>query len=161
MKKYYLLIIVISLITLSACNSQSSSNITEIVPTNIPTPALSPIVNETNKMCDWIDKSEVIVKLNFAPEIVTKDTSYELGFVYSKPDKPQLELKLARVARSQCDYRVGFNKSDFNNIAHANLAAWTYNGTVRQTLKGDPILVNFIDNLPNLGKQIEVETIGP
>lgn len=161
MKTFYVLIVLVSLITLSACGSQPISKIPLPVATNMPTNQTSPSVSEANKMCDWIDKSEMVVKLNFAPDIVVKDTSYELGFVYSKPDKPQLELKLARIARSQCDYRVGFNKSDFINIAHANLAAWTYNGTIRQKLKGDPISVDFVDNLPNLGKLIEVETISP
>jgi hypothetical protein len=151
MKKIILL--VLSLGLLSACQKQP---IVVANPTVAPSPTSVAVVPTANPMCDWIDKSDVIIKVKI-PEGMTPDTSYETGFVYSKPDKPSLELKLARVARSQCEYRVGFNKSDFKNIANATIAVWTYTGTVRQKISGDPIKVDFVNNLPSFGKNLDIE----
>jgi hypothetical protein len=160
MKKIYLLAILITSTLLGGCDKKEII----ITPTQSPSVAPTTVIQETvaptkeeNKMCDWVDKSDVIIKLNFEEGIV-KDTSYEAGFIYKKGPN-MIELRLARLARSQCDYRVGFNKSDFKDLKAATIGVWTYNGTNRQKIKNEPIMVDFSDQMPDFGKNIEVEVI--
>jgi len=160
MDKKYLLMMFMASIFLGGCNGGGKTTTPVQSPTVTPTTVVQETViptKEENKMCDWVDKSDVIIKLNFEEGIV-KDTSYEAGFIYKKGPN-MIELKLARLARSQCDYRVGFNKTDFKDLKAATIGVWTYNGTNRQKIKGEPIAVNFSDQMPDFGKNIEVEII--
>ena len=57
---------------------------------------------QEDKLCGWIDKSDIIIKVN-VPEGITKDTSYEAGFYFSPT------YFTARLARQACGYRTGFS----------------------------------------------------
>ncbi|MFA6602571.1 MAG: hypothetical protein WCT01_02085 [Candidatus Shapirobacteria bacterium] len=153
-------IIILAGLILGGCGTEKTIVDNKVAnPTNKPTTVIETVVPSVreNKMCSWIDSSEVILKLKFE-EGVVKDTSYETGFIYKKGPN-MVEMKLARLARDQCDYRVGYNKSDFEGIKGATIGVWTFNGTIQQKIKGAPITVQFIDGMPDFGKNLEVEVL--
>jgi hypothetical protein len=103
-----------------------------------------------NKLCDWIDKSDIIIKLNFA-EGIEKDTSYEAGFYFSPT------FFSARLARRDCDYRTGFNYSEFKEKGSAQVGARRYTDSRRRQLENEPISVVFDENgHPDIGSYIEI-----
>lgn len=68
--------------------------------------------NEDNSGCDWIDESDIIMRLDL-PEEYRDRSSYTAGFAHL--DNYGSIYRTGRSARSNCDYRVGFNKNDFTN----------------------------------------------
>ncbi|KKP69397.1 hypothetical protein A2X44_04570 [candidate division CPR3 bacterium GWF2_35_18] len=108
---------------------------------------------EANSLCDWVDESDIIIKLTFA-DGVTKDTSYEAGFAFDSI------TRTARLARSACDYRTGFSYAELKNKGSVQVAVWGYSDSRRRQLKSEPVTV-FLDSQgkPNIGSTIEVEVI--
>jgi hypothetical protein len=102
------------------------------------------------KLCGWIDQSDIIVKVNFADGVV-KDTSYETGFYFSQVNSSM------RLARAGCDYRTGFKFSEFKNKGAAEVGVRGYSDSRRRQLLGGAVPVVFDENgVPNIGKNIEV-----
>lgn len=107
--------------------------------------------SDEDKLCGWIDKSDIVVKLNFA-EGVTKDTSYEAGFYFSPI------ISTMRLARQACDYRTGFNFSEFKNKGAAQVGVRGYTDSVRRQLANEPLSVVFDENgASSIGQYIEVQ----
>ncbi len=106
--------------------------------------------NDNSKLCGWIDKSDIIIKVNLAPG-VKKDTSYETGFMFGPNYFP------ARVAREGCGYRVGFNYSEMKGKGISQVGVRGYSDNKMRTIVGAPINVNFDkDGKPDVGNRIEV-----
>jgi len=107
-------------------------------------------LSDTDKVCAWVDASDVIIKLNFA-DGVEKDTSYEAGFYLS-------EINLfARLARQQCDYRTGFSYEELKGKGAVQLGVRGYTDRNRRQLANDPISVVIdADGHPNIGSAIEI-----
>lgn len=128
-------------------------------PTNTLTPTTSPLTSppSADTVCGWIDESDVIIKLTFADGVV-KDTSYEAGFAYRKSPN-SVELVSARLARSQCNYRTGFNASDFKDMIENQVVVSGYTDSVRRTLKNAPITYTITNSLPDSDRIIEVEVL--
>ncbi|KKR06463.1 MAG: hypothetical protein UT34_C0001G0504 [candidate division WS6 bacterium GW2011_GWF2_39_15] len=103
-----------------------------------------------NKLCDWVDDSDIIIKINFA-EGVEKENSYEAGFYFSPI------ISTMRVARKECDYRTGFSFTELKGKTAADVGVRNYSDNTRRKLIGEPIDVNFDSNgVPNIGTSIEV-----
>lgn len=114
-----------------------------------PTATATTESSDYKKLCDWVDKSEIIIKVNFANG-VTKDTSYEAGFYFGN------NLN-ARLARKECNYRTGFSFSEMKGKGAAQMGVRGYTDNVRRALTGDPISVTFDANgKPSIGTYIEV-----
>lgn len=109
--------------------------------------------DEKNKLCGWVDESDIIIKLNFA-EGVNKDTSYETGFAFSTINRT------ARLARSGCDYRTGFKFSELKGKGVVQIAVWGYTDNKRRMLLNEPINVTFdAEGKPNVSLPIEVTVL--
>jgi len=105
---------------------------------------------QREKLCGWVDRSDIIIKVNFA-EGVAKDTSYETGFYFSPI------YSIMKLARAGCDYRVGFNFSEFKNKGAAEVGVRGYSNNLRRQIEGQPISLVFdAEGKPSIGNQIEV-----
>jgi hypothetical protein len=103
-----------------------------------------------NKLCDWVDESDIIIKVNFADGVV-KDTSYEAGFYYSEIGSTM------RLARSACDYRTGFSYEELKNAGVVQVGVRGYTDSNRRQIANEPISINFdADGKPDIGSYIEV-----
>ena len=101
-------------------------------------------------LCDWVDKSDIIVKVNFAPG-VERDISYETGFFFS----PIFSNR--RLARSGCDYRTGFSFEEMKGKGPAEVGAIGYSDDRRRTVAGAPVAVVFDEaGVPDIGTTIEI-----
>ncbi|MFA6272056.1 MAG: hypothetical protein WC693_03010 [Patescibacteria group bacterium] len=108
------------------------------------------ITKTENKLCDWIDESDIIIKINFADGVV-KDTSYEAGFYYSSIGSTM------RLARSGCDYRTGFSYEELKNAGAVQVGVRGYTDSNRRQIVGEPISVVLDANgKPDIGSYIEV-----
>ena len=154
------LIIIFSAFVLSACNvgngedqkkdsirSDADKRMTidsQAMPTN--TPIVTP-----NPQCAWIEKADVIIKVNFA-EGVEKDTSYETGF-YLSPIMSNM-----RLARKDCDYQTGFTFEELKKIGEAEVGVRGYSDNKRRIIEGEPISVTIdTEGKPDIGNYIEVK----
>lgn len=118
-------------------------------PTSIETPEIEP-TKEENKLCDWVDKSDIIIKVNFA-EGVEKDTSYETGFYFDSITSSM------RLARKGCDYRTGFSFAEHKGAGLAEVGVRGYTDNKRRSILGEPISLSFDENgVPSIGNYIEV-----
>lgn len=154
MKKItYGFVIATSFFIFSSCGAKKTEP-PKVTQNISPTEIVSPIPTE-NKVCSWIDKSEVIVKINLAPGVVP-DTSYEAGFVYA--GKNGLEMREARIARATCDYRVGFSKTELAKIGRGEVAAWGYTDSKRRTVE-KAVVVQFDNGTPDVGNSIEATIV--
>jgi hypothetical protein len=103
-----------------------------------------------DKLCGWIDKSDIIVKV-IVPEGIKAETSYEAGFYFSPI------YSTMRIARSGCDYRVGFMYSELENKGAAQVGVRGYSDNRRRQLVEDPLSVVFdAEGKPSIGTNIEV-----
>ncbi|MFA6042267.1 MAG: hypothetical protein WCV85_02920 [Patescibacteria group bacterium] len=111
------------------------------------------VASDTDKVCGWVNKSDVIMKLNFA-DGVAKDTSYEAGFYLS-------EINLfARLARKECDYRTGFSYEELKGKGAVQLGVRGYTDSNRRQLANEPLSVVIgADGHPNIGSAIEVTVL--
>jgi len=106
--------------------------------------------NSFQEYCDKINASDIIIKVNFA-EGVVKDTSYETGFYYS-PIFSNMKL-----ARSGCDYKVGFSYEEMKDKGAVEVGVRGYNDSNRRIIAGQPISVVFDKNgAPDIDPYIEV-----
>jgi len=107
-----------------------------------------------NKLCDWVDQSDIIIKVKFANESIKKDTSYETGFLFGS------NYFNARLARSGCDYRTGFKYAELKNKGVAQIGIKGYTDNKMRTIQGAPINVIFDkDGKPDIGTYIEVTIV--
>lgn len=106
-----------------------------------------------NPLCDWVDKSDVIIKVKFA-DGVEKDSSYEAGF-YLSPINSTM-----RIARSGCDYRTGFSYDELKNLGAVQVGVRGYSDNNRRQIEGEPISVILdAEGKPDIGSNIEVTII--
>jgi hypothetical protein len=133
------------------------------VDTNVIVPSITqPIANDTQdtvdsladdqykKLCDWVDKSDIIIKINFADGVV-KDGSYETGFYLSSIKSTM------RLARSGCDYRTGFSYEELKNLGAVQVGVRGYTDRLRRQIVNEPINVVFNESgVPDIGSYIEV-----
>ncbi len=89
-----------------------------------------------DKLCAWVDKSDIIIELSFADGVV-KDTSYEAGFALSSIERT------ARLAREGCNYRTGFKFSELADKGEVQVAVWGYNDNRKRQLLNEPINLTF------------------
>ncbi|MFA6250427.1 MAG: hypothetical protein WC686_02860 [Candidatus Shapirobacteria bacterium] len=124
------------------------------IPTGLPSPKEeNPQPSPENKLCSWVDNSDIIIKLTFA-DGVTKDTSYEVGFYYSSIGSDM------RLARSACDYRTGFAYSEMKNKGTVQVGVRGYSDSNRRQLENEPINVVFDENgNPSLQSPIVVKVL--
>jgi len=109
--------------------------------------------SDTNKVCAWVDNSDVIIKLNFA-DGVEKDSSYEAGFYLSS-----INL-FARLARKECDYRTGFSYEELKGKGAVQVGVRGYTDSNRRQLANEPISVVIgADGHPDIGSAIEVTVL--
>ncbi|GEM_PF-1900303 len=114
---------------------------------------VTPTPVEEDRLCGWIDKSDIIIKLSFAKGVV-KDSSYTAGFHYNPVGSDM------RMARGACDYRTGFTFEELKGkgVAQVNVAG--FSDSTRRQLENDPITVTFDQNgKPNIPKVIEVKVL--
>ncbi|MFA5360238.1 MAG: hypothetical protein WC349_04760 [Patescibacteria group bacterium] len=105
---------------------------------------------QEDKLCGWIDKSDIIIKVN-VPEGIAKDTSYEAGFYFSPT------FFTARLARQACGYRTGFSYAELKNKGAAQVGVRGYTDSRRRQLENEPISIVFDENgKPSIGPNIEV-----
>jgi len=117
--------------------------------TSSPTTVLTPTVVE-NKVCDWIDKSDIIVRVNVPVDIIGEN-SYEVGFYFSPI------FSSMRIARKECSYRTGFNYSEFKGKGEANVGVRRYSDSTRLKIKEEPLSLSFdSEGKPSIGNIIEV-----
>ncbi|MFA6553664.1 MAG: hypothetical protein WCT27_04515 [Patescibacteria group bacterium] len=167
MKKLFILIgLVIVAVTVSGCTTNTpsntvtgNSNTAVINAGNHNTTSISNAnaevgnQNDVDKMCGWVDASDVIITLKFA-DGVAKDTSYEAGFYLSS-----INL-FARVARQQCGYRTGFSYEELKGKGAVQVGVRGYTDSNRRQLQGDPISVVIgADGHPDIGSRIEVTVL--
>ena len=148
--------IVLFALLLSGCTSDSATNTTGAG--NTTNQAVATANENTNageasdrdKMCSWVDDSDVIITLNFA-DGVEKDGSYEAGFYLS-------EINLfARLARKECDYRTGFSYEELKGKGAVQMGVRGYTDSNRRQLANEPISVVIgADGHPDIGSAIEV-----
>lgn len=112
--------------------------------------SVTPEQKKENKLCDWIDESDVIIKLNFVPGVV-KDTSYEAGFYFSPI------YFNGRLARKDCDYRTGLNFEELKGKGAVQVGVRGYTDSRRRQLENEPISVVLdAEGKPDVGTYIEV-----
>jgi hypothetical protein len=156
----YILSLALLVMVLGGCSKKTVEQPTENTSPKTEETASKPAVGEmylgqqtqgdNSKLCGWIDESDIIIKLNFADGVV-KDTSYETGFYFSPI------YSTMRLARSGCDYRVGFKFSELKNKGAAQVGARGYNDNNRRQLANEPIDIVFDENgKPDIGNYIEV-----
>jgi len=103
----------------------------------------------SNQICEWVDNSDIIVKVNFTESIV-KESSYEAGFYFNSI------LSTMRIAREECDYRTGFSFTELKGKGAADVGVRNYSDSVRRELVGEPIDITFDSNgVPDIGTLIE------
>ncbi len=160
--KELVVVLVISILGLSGCIKKNASPTTSTVnkptTTNIPTTEIylgqqTDQVEKKEKLCGWIDKSDIIIELSFA-DGVNKDTSYETGFYYSPI------MSNMRLARNGCDYRTGFSFEEMKNKGAVEVGARGYTDNKRRKLDGEPHSVTFDENgKPNVPLPIRVKVM--
>ena len=118
---------------------------TQVPTTSTPEPTASTemyLGQQTNpseayeKLCAWVDKSDIIIELSFADGVV-KDTSYEAGFSFSSIERT------ARLAREGCNYQTGFKFSELANKGEVQVAVWGYTDNRKRQLLNEPINLTF------------------
>lgn len=135
---------------------------TPISATTTPEPTVSTemyLGQQTNpteayeKLCAWVDKSDIIIELSFADGIV-KDTSYEAGFAFSSIERT------ARLAREGCNYRTGFKYSELAGKGEVQVAVWGYNDNRKRQLLNEPINLTFdSEGKPNIPLPIRITVL--
>ena len=134
-------------------NNQNNNQIQENLPIDPNLPDEPVKTNNPNPLCDWVDKSDIIIKVNIA-EGVEKDTSYEAGFYYSN------NYFNARVAREACEYRTGFMFSELKDKGVVQIGVSGYTDSRRRKLKDEPINVTFnSEGKPSVGNLIQVTVL--
>ena len=121
-----------------------------------------------NKLCDWIDKSDIIIKLNLPEKYGyykddKKSPSYETGLMFKSSYGDIASSR--RLARKACDYRVGFSKKDFKNINYNPNYPFVIishrDSSTDFTYDKEPIKLTLNkDNLPNEGKEFILNVNG-
>jgi len=157
MKKTTLIIFILILValliigfSLTKKSKTVVNNEPEIIKTITP---IAPSPTPENKLCGWVDNSDIIIKLNFADGVI-KDSSYETGFYYSSIGSDM------RLARSACDYRTGFSYSEMKNKGAVQVGVRGYTDSNRRQLENEPINVIFDENgKPSLTSPIEVTVL--
>jgi hypothetical protein len=108
---------------------------------------------QKDKLCGWIDKSDMVIELSFA-DGVEKDSSYETGF-YLSPIYSTM-----RLARAGCDYRVGFSFEEMKAKGPVEVGVRGYSDSVRRKLENEPIKVIFdAEGKPNVELPIKVKVL--
>lgn len=164
-------LILISVFLLAGCksapnNTEQASTENNAQNKEINTKEEAP-TEKTNKMCDWVDESDVIIQL-ILPEEYANAISYEAGFLFESSYGDN--ARLMRLARKNCDYRVGFSKEDFLNInmsANSPFVIAAENDVSSHfSYEGWPININFDENgtitdgMPEEGKTIIIKVTG-
>jgi len=151
-KFFYLLSGCFFTLILSGCTPTPTS---APVSSNVmATPTTALLTPTTNPLCDWVNTSEVIVKLKFADSLTAPDTSYEVGFVISPINR------YARLARQACDYQTGFKLAELKDLGTVQVAVWGYTDNRRRQLANEPVTVVFDKNgTPDIGQPITVEVL--
>lgn len=146
-------------------NIQKTSELqepTQVSATTTPEPTVTTemyLGQQTNpteayeKLCAWVDKSDIIIELSFADGVV-KDTSYEAGFAFSSIERT------ARLAREGCNYRTGFKFLELADKGEVQVAVWGYNDNRKRRLLNEPINLSFdSDGKPNISLPIQVTVL--
>ncbi len=158
-----ILIIVLILIILSMLPKQNTTSIS-----NIQDKKTNTINKKSNKLCDWIDKSDIVIKLKLPEKYGyykdnTKSPSYETGLMFKSSYGDIASSR--RLARKACDYRVGFSKKDFENINYNPNYPFIIisykNSSTDFTYNEEPIKITLNkDGLPNEGKEFILNVSG-
>ena len=124
-------------------------------------------VKEGDKICNWIDDSDIVIKLDLPEEYAHYDDatifpSYEVGFMFKSSHGEIASSR--RLARKNCDYRVGFSKDDFTNInSNPNYPLIIYaqkDSSTDFSYDSEPIKITLKDGLPEQGDEFVVKING-
>lgn len=170
-------LILLSVFVLAGCKSAPSNIEQTNTETNNqnqePTTTEETTTKKSNKMCDWIDDSDLIIQLDLPEEFAlyektNSSPSYNTGFLFRSSYGDQ--ARLMRLARKGCDYRVGFSKEDFrelNMAPNSNLTIAAESGSQEHfSYENWPIEMNFdgegmpTDGIPEEGKTIVIKVTG-
>ena len=117
-----------------------------------------------NKMCDNINKSDVIITLDLPEKYAhyndrTIFPSYEVGFMFKSAHGDIAES--VKKARKQCEYKVGFSKQELNNLHGRFFPIIRKDAKTFLTYQGDPMMISLQENgLPEQGKVITLKITG-
>jgi hypothetical protein len=123
--------------------------------------------NSSDKLCGWIDDSDVIIKLDLPEEYAYYNDenisqSYETGFMFKSSYGDVASSR--RLARKGCDYRVGFSKEDFADMninPNYPLVILIKNGpSIDLSYDGEPLKITLKDDLPEQGNEFIVKING-
>lgn len=160
----YLAFVILFSIFFSACtpHPQTPDTISGSIATSEVNPSPSPTmylgqqtdpVAQKEKLCGSIDKSDIIIELSFA-EGITLDSSYETGFYYT-PIYSNMKL-----ARRDCDYRVGFSFEEMKGKGAVELGVRGYTDNVRRQVEANPISITFdSEGKPNSSLPLKIKIL--
>lgn len=150
----------------STQNSQTPDTVPLSIPatpTTISTANPATLTPETglfeSSLCSWMKETPVLIHFN-VPESLRDQSVYIGGFQYTVAGS-SLPYNLARMARSGCDYWVGFYADETADIVSARVVA--YGGDHNEinlqfaNLATD---LQFVDGAPVSGKILEVQVTG-
>jgi hypothetical protein len=125
---------------------------TEMVEQNI---ASDSEAQPEKKWCQWIADSDVVVQVA-VPESYGSPIALQAGFSYSAPNSTVRNIRIARMARKECEYRAGFNFDELEKIKKAEIAVWDTDHNNRVPLVDEPVEVLLTDGIPDRGTHITV-----
>jgi len=119
-------------------------------------------------ICQKIDDSDVVVQLNLPEEYAHyKDAnifpSYETGFMFKSSYGDVASSR--RLAKKDCNYRVGFNKDDFDQLnlnPNYPLVVFAYKDASNDfTYQNEPLKISIGANgLPEQGSEFILKVTG-
>lgn len=141
------------------CSDGVSTYTNEVIVEEGPDEFAEPVVKEEekkeDKLCGWIDESDVIIQVKL-PDDTKGPTSYIAGFLHSIDGSATARANLSRIARRQCDYRVGFTVDELKEITGAEVYVAGFDDDERKKLENEPVNVTFTEGTPDGGSVIMV-----
>ena len=109
------------------------------------------------ELCGDTSTAALIIKLKFSLGY-DKEPSYDTGISYRLPGSKK-DMKLTRLARSECNYEVGFSKLELKPIKDATIVVYGYQDALTRKISNEPINLKLIDGEPIDNRQVEVTLI--
>jgi len=165
MKKTISLIFLLAFI-ITGCN-KGTTNSTSVIDNDNNKQAINKETSSNNKICSWIDDSDVVIKLDLPEEYAHYNDaniypSYEVGLMFRSSYGDIASSR--RLARKGCDYRVGFSKEDFadinSNPNYPLVILALKDSSTDFSYDSEPIKLTFKDGLPEQGNEFVLKITG-